>query len=160
MLAFVFLVFASTTGLGPASATVLDSGVDTFQVELEVEAAAERVVVAHVIDPGGDQMTISMAEVEDGVYRGVFEHRPADLLVVFEDVAGGEQTQAASLSELGVVFETPAVTTAPTSPEPPDDSLGWLGLGLGAASLSLLAFWVLAGRSGDEEIESEPDEDG
>jgi len=156
-LLFVVLSLASTLG-GAASATVLDQGEGTFRVQLEVTGDPALAVVAHVIDPGSDQQTIALAEVSSGVYQGVFEGRAADMLVVFENVNTGEQTAPRSLSDLGVVFQAePATVTVPAPSTARDNRYGWLAVALGAASLSLLAFWVLGGRDEGGDETSPPD---
>jgi hypothetical protein len=79
-----------------------------------------------------------------------------DHIVVFEVIGpNGALSDPATLSQLGA-----DLVVVPEDVEPEDGldtsttRWGWLGLALGAASLSLLAFWVLGdreGRSAEEE---------
>jgi hypothetical protein len=132
-------------GGADAEAVVVDS--DTVAYTVSVEAPSETSIVLHALDPGSEQVTVAMLEVATGVYRTRFESRPLDYVVVFEDLTTGRQSDPQRLSGMGVPPEfvggAPVVT--PPGRGGVDSSLGWLGLGLGLASLSALAFWVLAG---------------
>jgi hypothetical protein len=131
-------------GAAQAVATVADSS--TLEVSVSVEAPPGTDVVVHLVDPGGDQRTVAMIEASPGVYRTVFDTRPVDLVAVFEDLAGGAQSEPLRLSEIGVAPElVGSAPLVPTPLEPEDRSLLWLGAALAAASLSALAFWVLGG---------------
>lgn len=149
--ALLFLVPAGD-GFGQATASAEPIGTDEIRVELEVSIEGAGSVVAHVIEPGGRQETVSLADRGGGEYGAVLETRQIDLVVVFE-VLGDEprQSDPLRLTELGVDRATlgmvaPLVEFADEG----DDTTqwGWLGLGFGAAALSLLAVWVLVG-SGD-----------
>ena len=108
----------------------------------------------HLVDPGGEQITVAMAEQSSGLYRAVTDVDQIDYVAVFEGIANPPfQSEPRRLTELGLdrALITPdqVFPAAPTTTLPEDDPArwGWLGLGLGAASLSLLAFWVLGGKS-------------
>jgi len=136
---------AAVFGSAEADAVVVDS--DTMEYALSVEAPEATSVVVHALDPGSEQVTVAMLESSPGVYRTRFESRPLDYIIVFEDLGSGVQSDPFRLSELGVA---PEFVGKPPSPEAeddptPDSTLGWLALGLGLASLSALAFWVLGG---------------
>ena len=146
--ALLFLVPAGD-GFGEATASAEQIGTDRIRVELEVKIEGAGSVVAHVIEPGGQQETVSLADRGGGGFGAVLESRQVDLVVVFE-VLGDEprQSDPLRLTQLGVDRATlgmvaPLVEVA----EEDDDTTrwGWLGLGMGAAALSLLAVWVLVG---------------
>ncbi len=149
----LFLVPAGD-GFGEATATAEQIGTDRIRVELQVAIEGAGSVVAHVIEPGGQQETVSLADRGGGEFGAVLESRQIDLVVVFE-VLGDDprQSDPLRLTELGVDRATlgmvaPLVEVA----EEDDDTTqwGWLGLGMGAAALSLLAVWVLVGGRGSE----------
>lgn len=144
----LFLVPAGD-GFGEATASAERIGTDRIRIEFEVMIEGSGSVVAHVIEPGGDQDTISLADRGGGEFGAVLESRQIDLVVVFE-VLGEEprQSDPLRLTDLGVDRATlgmvgPLVEVA----EEDNDTAqwGWLGLGFGAAALSLLAVWVLVG---------------
>jgi hypothetical protein len=88
------------------------------------------------------------------------ELRLADYSVVFEVVgATGTQSEPVTLSDLGADLASEDGVTGTTETENGEDPETrrwlWLGVALGAASLSVLAFWVLGGRE-----EPEADETG
>lgn len=128
-----------------AEAVVVDS--NTVEYAVSVESPSGTSIVLHALDPGSEQLTLAMLETSSGVYRTRFESRALDYIIVFEDLTSGEQSEPFRLSELGVapefVGKSPVVDNSAT-PEP-NESLGWLALGLGLASLSALAFWALGG---------------
>lgn len=128
-------------GFGQAEARAQVVSPTLMQLELVVEAPAARSVVAHLLEPGGPDQTVAMAERSPGTYGAVVEARRADLVVVFE-VVGGDLSEPVNLSRLGV---DPAVLgrvpVAKTRPK--DDRWLWLAVAAGAAALSLLAFWAL-----------------
>lgn len=151
------VVLGGSFGEASADATVLNS--DTVEVALSIEAPPGTSIVVHALDPGSEQRSIAMLELQSGIYRTRFETRPVDLVVVFEDLSTGAESNPARLTDLGVAPELVGVV-APLEPEESEgSSLGWLALGLGLASLSALAFWALGARSTDQEVEpSEPSE--
>lgn len=144
----LFLVPAGD-GFGDATASAEQIGPDRIRIELEVTIEGAGSVVAHVIEPGGQQETISLADRGGGGFGAVFESRQIDLVVVFE-VLGEDprQSDPLRLTELGVDRATLGMV-APLAEvvEEGDDTeqWGWLGLGMGAAALSLMAVWVLVG---------------
>lgn len=156
------LIVLSSTGLGGVFGEGRASGSEVsasrMEIELIVEAPAGGSVVAHLIEPGGDQRVVAMAEREPGVYGAVFEDRRIDFVVVFEAVGQG-QSSPVTLTGLGLdrallgMFDGPVST--PTSRPGLEEGVsrwGWLGLAAAAAALSMLAFWVLGG---DEETSEE-----
>ena len=129
-------------------------------LEVEVEALGVRTVLAHVLDPGGEQFTTPLREREPGRYGAVLTLAPADLVVVFEALASGDSvlSQPTTLTDLGL---DPAVLEgerafATVEPEPqPADGLdpttrrwGWAALAAVATSLALLAIWAAGPRRG------------
>ncbi len=145
------LVLGGSFGEASADATVLNS--TTIEVALSIEAAPGTSIVVHALDPGSEQRSIAMLELQSGVYRTRFETRPVDLVVVFEDLSTGAESNPTRLTDLGVAPELVGVVAPVEVEESEGSSLGWLGLGLGLASLSALAFWALGARSTDEDPE-------
>lgn len=146
--ALLFLVPAGD-GFGAASATAEQIGPDRIRIELEVMIEGSGSVVAHVIEPGGQQETVSLADRGGGEFGAVLESRQIDLVVVFE-VLGEDprQSDPLRLTQLGVDRATLGMVPplAEIAEEGDDNTQwGWLGLGMGAAALSLLAVWVLVG---------------
>ncbi|HEX6299400.1 MAG TPA: hypothetical protein VF148_02925, partial [Acidimicrobiia bacterium] len=84
---------------------------------------------------------------------------PKNYFVVFEVVGdAGNRSDPVSLAEMGAELAPESGGSTTTMP---DDELSaeskrllWLAIALGAASLSLLAFWVLGSRE-EEEIDHE-----
>ncbi len=161
--ALLFLVPAGD-GFGDATASAEQIGTDRIRVELEVMVEGAGSVVAHVIEPGGQQETVSLADRGGGEFGAVLESRQIDLVVVFE-VLGEEprQSDPLRLTDLGVDRATLGMVAPLVGVAEEDDDTtqwGWLGLGMGAAALSLLAVWVLVGgRDADAGSDAEADEE-
>lgn len=133
-------------GFTDASAEATVETATSVEVALTVSTDPGSQVVVHAVDPGGEQRTAAMLEAAPGVYRTRLSTRPIDLVIVFENLGTGEQSDPARLSELGAAPELVGALPPAAPPEAPEDfSLLWLGAGLAAASLSALAFWVLGG---------------
>lgn len=174
-LAFVVLAGPVDTGggvelggaFGKARASATELSAATIELNLEVEADPDEVVVSHLIEPGGQQETLPLVSRGSGVFGIRTEVRKIDYVVVFEIVGGlAAQSQPVRLTELGV--EPALLGTLPSSPTDPDEvtaatrQWGWAGLGLAAAALAVLAFWALPHRRLKEVIppaieESSPD---
>lgn len=148
MVVFSFLLMTLQVGGGfsaAAEATVIDRS--TVEIAVEVSTEAGSSVVVHAVDPGGEQRTVAMLEVTPGVYRTRFTTRPLDLVVVFEHLESGAQSDPVRLTALGVAPDLVGVVGAPTAqPDNEGSGWGWLAIALGAASLSALAFWTLGDR--------------
>jgi hypothetical protein len=146
-------------GFGAASATVVSEADDSFIIEIEVEVGAPAdTVVAHLSLPGEETIIIPLVPRDDGVFGVTTEMKQADYVVVFEVVdAGGAQSSPITLSELGAVLDEELTSDPDTEPgdNPEARRWLWLGVALGAASLSVLAFWVLGGKD-KAEIDEEP----
>ena len=164
----LLLVFQVTTpdvggGFTDASAQSTRLAPDRIEVTLTVSAASGAAVVAHLIEPGGEQLTVAMADDGDGRYQGTFETRPIDLVVVFEGIRSGRESAQSlpfRLTELGLPSDA---LVSPTFPSPEADDTtqwAWLALGAGAAALALLALAYLPKRrsSTEDQSESEPAE--
>lgn len=164
----LFLVFQVSTvdvggGFTDASARSTRLAPDRIEVTLTVSAEAGASVVAHLIEPGGEQLTVAMADDGDGRYQGTLETRPIDLVIVFERIRSGRESVQSlpfRLTELGL---QPEVLVSPTFPsDEADDTTqwAWLALGAGAAALALLALAYLPKRRSpsEDQSESEPAE--
>jgi hypothetical protein len=145
-------------GFGSASASVVSMTDQSMivDVRVEVETTADSVVV-HLALPDEETITLPMLERDDGAYGVTTEVKPANYIVMFEAIGDpGAESDQVSLTDLGVDLSSTSEMTTTTESE--ELSAGteqwlWLGVALGAASLSALAFWVLGGRDRDEETD-------
>ena len=122
---------------------------------------------AKLLYMSGGQFPIPMVIREEGLYGVTTEVKPANYVVVFEVIGEpGAESDPVTLGQLGVDFSDQPGTTEPE--ETPISASTrqwlWLGVALGAASLSALAFWVLGGRDGreievDEVVEADAEAD-
>ncbi|HEX2404073.1 MAG TPA: hypothetical protein VHM29_05165 [Acidimicrobiia bacterium] len=150
-------------GFGSASASVVSMTEQSMivDVRVEVETTADS-VVAHFALPDEDTITLPMLERDDGAYGVTTEVKPANFIVMFEAIGDpGAESDQVSLTDLGVDLSSTSDTTTSTASEELSNGTQqwlWLGVALGAASLSALAFWVLGGR--DEDIAADEPEDG
>jgi hypothetical protein len=127
-------------------------------MHVEVDESADT-VVAHLSLPGEETDTIPLLPRDDGAYGVTTEIKAADYLVVFEAIGeSAAQSDPVTLSDLGVDLGSDASspTTEPDEQSPATRRWLWLGVALGAASLSALAFWVLGGR---EQKDADHDQD-
>lgn len=140
---------------GSATATVvsIDEAVMVVDIRLEVSDPGESVVAHLSLDDESD-LTLPMIEREPGVFGLRTELEPKNYAVVFETVGeGGERSEPTTLARMGADLPgAGATTTTLGEDELSDESqqLLWLAIALGAASLSLVAFWVLGGRDDEE----------
>ena len=138
---------------GSASATVQSSDGDVMVVDLEVEVLASgEAVVAHLVFDNEPELTFPLLDRGGGVFGITTELGIKNYVVVFEVVGPeGGSSDPVTLSQLGVDL-TPAQGATTTVPEEgltrESRALLWLAIALGAASLSLLAFWALGGGRG------------
>ena len=148
-----------------ASADAEEAG-DFLRVDLEVELNVDvATVVAHVLDPGGDQETVALNHRGGARFGAVTTTERADLVVVFEAVRAGEGvlSQPTTLTELGVdpaLLEpgrgfAPPPTEAPEVVGPTARRWGWAAVALGAGALALLAFWAMGSRGELDQSEDE-----
>lgn len=139
-------------GAAEAAATLISSG--EMELTLEVEVGGNPVsVVAHLIDPGDDQTTTTLAHQGGGLYSGVTVTERADLVVVFEAVGVGNDSimsRPVRLTELGLdpdVLIDPSIASTEEidglTLDAATERWGWAAVALGAAALSLLAWWAL-----------------
>lgn len=140
---------------GSATATIVSIDAEAMVVDIRVEVSdpAES-VVAHLSFDDEPELTLPMLERDPGVFGLQTELEAKNYVVVFETVGpGGESSDPTTLAQMGADLSTgSSVTTTTVGEEGLSDESQrflWLAIALGAASLSLLAFWVLGGR--DEE---------
>lgn len=140
---------------GTASATVdsIEGQVMVLDLEVEVMGAAET-VVAHLSFDNEPALTLPLLDREDGLFGIRTELEPKNYVVIFE-VVGEESSDPASLTEMGADLGPESGSTATSDPdeEEMDEETQrwlWLAVALGAASLSVLAFWVLGGRDSED----------
>ncbi len=147
-------------GFGEAAGAATVNNDGTISVQLQVEVDAD-MVVAHVIDPGGEQETLSLVRRSDGSFGGTAITERSNRIVVFEAFVGDESvlSQPVTFLELGVgpsflgIDEGPDLLAEP--PAPADgvvlgldrsDSI-WVAVALAAVSLALIAWWAAGPRS-------------
>ena len=160
--AIVVLAVEVGSGFGAASASVVSMTDQSMVVDIRVavETSADSVVV-HLALPDEEAITLPMLERDDGAYGVTTEVKAANYIVMFEAIGDpGAESDQVSLTDLGLDLSSTSGSTSTTESE--ELSAGtqqwlWLGVALGAASLSALAFWVLGGRDRDEETD-EPEE--
>jgi hypothetical protein len=164
--AVVVLAVELGGGFSTATATVVSTTEQSMIIELHVGVEVEATsVVAHFALPGEEQITIPLLFRSGEDYGVTTELRPANYQVVFEAI--GEQSvlsEPASLTDLGADLESAGISVDGEEDEgfsAGTQSWLWLGVALGAASLSALAFWVLGGGKKDDDPkadeQSEPD---
>lgn len=143
-------------GEGFAEASVEGRPVgELLELDLEVVIPADpAAVVAHLIEPGGEDTVVALTRRRSGVFGAVERVRPVDLVVVFEVVGDPpQQSSPARLTELGLdpgllgVGDGPRED--PLSPSGDVSGWGWLALAAAAAALAALALWALPSRSDD-----------
>lgn len=138
-------------GFGAASASVVSRDYESMILDLEVEVRVPaESVMAHLTAPGQPPLTLPLLMRDPGAFGIRTELPIIDYQVVFEALGEvSSQSQAVSLSELGADLGTGATPTTPGTEgvviSEETSGWGWLALGLGAASLSALAFWALGG---------------
>ena len=145
---------------GSASATVIEADADVITVEIEVEViGAADSVVAHLAFEEDRVLTLPLLDRGDGTFGITTQLEPKNYVVVFE-VVGEDSSNPTTLTQLGADL-SPGSGSATTTTTP-DEALSqdsqrmlWLAIALGAASLSVLAFWVLGGRGEASEVPSE-----
>jgi hypothetical protein len=144
---------------GEASATVESIDGTSMIVELEVELVVPvQAVVAHLAFEDDDVITLPLLDRGDGVFGIRTELAFKNYVVVFEALGVDEGTAPpVSLIDLGAEL-FPAGEASPDGEEGLSREtlrLGWLALALGAASLAVLAVWVLGEKRSSEEVELE-----
>lgn len=155
-------VFGSAT----AAIVSIDDEVMVVDFRVEVVASAES-VVAHLSFDNQPELTLPMLEREAGVFGLQTELEPKNYVVVFETLGEeGERSEPVTMAQMGAALPRAEDGTATTVEEEglseESESLLWLAVALGAASLSLIAFWVLGSRDakpGSEEGEPEDEEE-
>lgn len=153
LLAIILALVPAGGVFGDASASATFHSEGQISITLTVGAPTGAVVVAHVIDPGDDQITVSMGEQSNGVFSGLAVVENANLVVVFEVLAPAGISRLSdpwTLLQLGV---DPAVLgyvdvgptadeSGPTLVSAGDRRLLWAAAGAVAAALALVAFWA------------------
>ena len=145
---------------GSASATVesIDDEMMVVEISVEVLDSADS-VVAHLNFVDERELTLPLLDCGDGTFGLRTELEAKNYFVVFETIGeDAARSEPVSLSRMGAELGPESGTTATTSVDDEDDlsddseQMLWLAVALAAASLSLLAFWVLGDR-GDEQID-------
>lgn len=135
---------------GSASATVESINDEVMVIDIEVEVAgAPATVVAHLSWDNND-LIVPLLDRGDGLFGTTTELPARNYGIVFEAVGDeSESSEATTLTQLGAELgpESTGTTAASDEDELSDESqqMLWLAVALGAASLSLIAFWVLGG---------------
>lgn len=144
---------------GSATATVVENDGEVMTVEIEVEVMEPGdSVVAHLAFEEEQVLTLPLLDRGDGIFGITTELEPKNYVVVFE-VVGEEPTDPVTLTQLGAELGPESgspTTTDPDALSQESQAMLWLAVALGAASLSVLAFWVLGGKGDEEEKSAEP----
>lgn len=150
---------------GSASAAVESVTDDGMMVEIEVEVSgAPETVVAHMSFEE-EHFTLPLLDRGDSVFGLRTELERKNYMVVFEVVdEDAASSEPVSLQEMGADLSLTGGETTTTTEDgeglsQESQRLLWLAVALGAASLSLLAFWVLGDRDEDDEPLREDAED-
>jgi hypothetical protein len=136
---------------------------DHLRVELEIAVAGSpAAVVAHAVDPGQTQETISLGDRGGGLWGGVADLEVMNFVLVFEVIyADGESALSGptTLLELGMdpallgMEEVVGVEgddgSQPLSAE--TRRWGWGAVALVAVALALLAVWAMGDRVGSKD---------
>ena len=149
-------------GFGAASAELISTTGNAMEIELRVEVGqSAEAVVAHLAFEDDKPIALPLVQREPGLFGIRTELRMVNYRVYFETI-GSESTRSDphSLMELGLVFPGGPVATTPDDEGADGLSAdtrgwGWLALALGAAALSALAFWALAGEDEEDHVSSE-----
>ena len=162
-IAALLLLAAVQVGSGFGSATaqvdeLTETGI-TVDIEVEVRTSAQA-VVAHLGFGDDPELTLPLLDRGGGAFGIRTELDRKDYIVVFEAI-GDEValSEPVSLTDMGADLSTGG-DSSPSGGgsdadglSPETKRLGWLALGLAAASLSALAFWALGGRPSDSDEE-------
>lgn len=147
---------------GSATAELETLEGDRMTVDIEVEVLGEPGnVVAHLAFEDDPVLVLPLLSRGESVYGLTTELEPKNYAVVFEAI-GEPPTDPVTLTQLGANLPpelsggTAATTTTTADGEATRETFRWmwLAVALGAASLSLLAFWVLGGDGGEQAGES------
>ncbi len=141
-----------------------ETSASRMEIDLSVSAAPGGSVVAHLIQPGGNQQTFALRERSSGRYGGIFEVDRIDLVVVFEALdESGAQSDPVRLTEIGL--DRALLGALPVAPPTTESGVsassrgwGWLALAMAAASLAVLALWALPDRTPREVPADTPSE--
>ena len=144
---------------GNATATVEEISDDAMVLNLEVElAVSAQAVIAHLAFDDDPQIALPLLDRGGGQFGITTELAPKNYAVVFEAVGSEEELSIPALiSDLGADFGDTDVPTPSTEPDGSDGlsnqtrQYGWLALALAAASLAVLALWVIIGRDDEED---------
>lgn len=151
LLAVILAAVELGTAFGGAAAEGSELTAATMEVEIVVSLSdSDGPVIAHLGLPGEPATTRAMAMRGPGRWGTILELRRADWRVVFEDVATGDLSEEASLTDLGL---DPALLgllpgQEPEAPEPtaPSPPWGWLVAAL-VALVAAVALVRLGARS-------------
>lgn len=141
---------------GDAEATTVSLTETSVVIDLTVEVPEETQAVIVHIGLTGENMRFPMVpRATPGLWGLQTELERKNWQIVFEILGpDSELSQPMTIAFLGAELN---LETDP-GPDDPDEGIsretrrwGWLGLALAAASLSLLAFWVLGGKDDESE---------
>lgn len=164
-----YLLIASVIvggGFGSASAEVESTDGDTMLVTMEVEVmVSAQSVVAHLAFDDDPPFTIPLLDRGGGTFGVTTELEAKNYVVVFEAVGpDGETSEPVSMMQMGVDLDpdsggSTTTTTDDGDISPENQRMLWLAVAAGAASLSVLAFWVLGPKEGKDEEPTGADEE-
>ena len=148
---------------GNAKAEVESLAGDSMVLNLEVQVAVSaQAVVAHLAFDEDPAVVLPMLDRGGGLFGITTELPLKNYAVVFEAVGSDEDLSLPVLiSDLGADFggiDVPTPVTEPPEPEGLSEEsrrFGWLALALAAASLAVLAVWVIIGKDEGDDVDEE-----
>lgn len=149
------LILGGVFGTASASVESIEGGTMLLDLSVEVQTSADS-VVAHLIFDDEPVDTLPLLDRGDGTYGIRTELETKNYVVEFE-VIGDESAKSGpvTLAQLGADLGPDAEVTTTSAGDQglsrESKQLLWLGVALGAASLSALAFWVLGSGRGEKE---------
>lgn len=165
-LGIVLAAVAAGGVFGDASASIVETSSERIGLTLTIEFQSGGSVVAHLLETGGEEVVLAMAEVSSGRYQTYAEIRRVDYVVVFEELGRGNQSNPLRLTQMGAdpdVLAGHSETTPVTVPPQPGGGSGvWLLVVAGVTGVGSLVLFVLYilgvfGGPGDSENESGED---
>jgi hypothetical protein len=153
------VILGGTFGSATATVESIDGEVMVVEIGVEVFDPADSVVAHLTFD--GEELILPLLDRGDGTFGIRTELAPRNYGVVFETLGeGGERSDSTTLARMGADLGSGSGGAATTVADDEalseeSQSLLWLAIALGAASLSLIAFWVLGSR---DEVEDGSEE--
>lgn len=163
-----YLLLAAVTlggAFGSASAEVVSIEGNVMVVDLEVDVQVSvQSVVAHLSFEDDTVLTLPLLGRGGETFGVTTAMEAKNYIVVFEAIGpDSESSDPVSLTQLGAEFGpesgTTTTTTEPDAISPENQRMLWLAVAAGAASLSVLAFWVLGPKDKKDDDQGSDEEE-